>query len=81
MIDQKEVRKVINKHDPLALIAWGASADEYDGELPEIVDAMETAKTVKELRFRIATIFFNWTGMKALPGAFMVLAQELWRMK
>jgi hypothetical protein len=73
-------REVLNRHDPAGLIALGCPPDEYDPELPDILEALQSAAAAPDpeplLASALGRIFTDWFG--PLPfTAWPTLAADL----
>jgi hypothetical protein len=51
------VRAVVNREDPVGLLAIGAPADEYDPEVRELVRLPDVVTTEQ-----VSTVFLRWFG-------------------
>lgn len=54
------VRKVLNRHDPVGLIADGAPADEYDYQQAAIMRKLPACKSIERLQAMIHEEFCHW---------------------
>ena len=52
-----KMRKIVNKYDPIHLIAIGCSKDEYNGEVKRILNKWKNVSSVEELHDLIYGIF------------------------
>ena len=55
-------RTIINHHDPMNLIAAGCPEDEYDPELPAILQSLDQATDIEDLSARIEHVFISMFG-------------------
>ena len=86
-MSQKSLREMIAEafvdDDPMGLISMGAPADEYDGEVDEVMERLSeghpswSAELLQEI---IHDVFLARFDKKLVgpPGAFVTLAQALW---
>jgi len=56
----KAVQKVINRHDPMGLIAEGAPADEYEYQQAAIMRKLPACKSIHRLQAMIHDEFCHW---------------------
>lgn len=75
--------KIVNKHDPIRLIAIGCPKDEYDGEVRMILESFKQASNTEELQDSIHKIFVKQF-FKEIAGSkenYQKLAIELFKLK
>jgi hypothetical protein len=63
------IRALINRYDPIGLLALGAPEDEYDPEVKTIVYQVHDAVTVHEIQDLIYTEFLRWFGEESIIGS------------
>ena len=75
-----EVRKILNEHDPVGLIAIGCPDDEYEPELGTILPRLRHAGSSKDVQEIIDQEFDKWFGRDTLGTwhASPELAQQVW---
>ena len=55
-----ELRAIINKHDPIGLIAIPAPEDEYDSEVKTIIVQLDSNMTKDQIHDLVYNEFFRW---------------------
>ncbi len=80
---EERIREVINRHDPIGLIAYGCPSDEYDPEIQKIIPKIKIAKSVLELHDSVYSIFCEMFN-KNIAGnrrEYRELSEELYSLK
>lgn len=83
MPEIEDVKKIVNKHDPMNLISSGAPDDEYNMEVSQILGILEKDSGVKkmELSESIKSIFistFDESTVSHSPqGVYEAIAKEI----
>jgi len=72
-----ELRRIINQHDPVGLIACHCPEDEYDPEVETILPRLETAKTWEDVHTVVTTEFLHWFGELDDPQTYRAMAQHI----
>ncbi len=62
------VRIILNRHDPMDLIAYGFPEHEYDPEMPGVLQALDQATDTADLADRIAQVFAEMFGGPSGPA-------------
>jgi len=78
-----DLRRVLNRHDPIGLIGLGAPENEYDPERSVIASRLRFCKTPDEVPDMVHGVFEEWFG-RTTAGArkkYAQLADELWKIK
>lgn len=69
------IREIINKHDPIGLIAIGSPEDEYDPEVKTIVYQLKDVHTVKQIQDLVHQEFMRWFDETLVEGAYDTYAE------
>jgi hypothetical protein len=62
------IREIINKYDPIGLIAIGSSEDEYDPEVKTIVYQLKDVHTIVQIQDLVYQEFLRWFEEKSIVG-------------
>lgn len=57
-----QIQKIVNKHDPLRLLAIGCPKDEYNSEIKAINKLIKKGQTQKEIEAVLLKVFNKWFG-------------------
>lgn len=71
--------EIINRCDPVFLIAGGAPADEYHSEIQEIIDKSIECRSVEELAEVIREVFFAIPLKHVSNDEYLSTANEIWQ--
>lgn len=74
------VREIVNRHDPIGLMACGCPEDEYDPEVVRIVpflDLCEHRSAFREMCITVFTVMFSWKEVERFTD-WDLLIDELW---
>ncbi len=75
------IREIINKHDPIGLIAIGAPEDEYDPEVKTIVYQLKDVRTIAQMQDLVYQEFLRWFEEKSIVGewdSYAEIANEIY---
>lgn len=77
------VREILNKEDPIGLIAMGAPADEYEPEISTILAKVGSCKSVRSLQTMIHAVFAEWFDAKTAGpcGRYRSIAEQVFGLK
>lgn len=64
-----ELRNIINRHDPIKLIAIGAPEDEYESEVKTIIVQLDSSMTVEQIHDLVYQEFLRWFDDESTVGA------------
>jgi hypothetical protein len=85
--DQKllhaKLTEILNRHDPIGLIALGAPKDEYEPEVETIVPRLSAAENAADVTRIVWDEFGRWFGAASTTGpesAYQPLVQEVWEL-
>ena len=62
------IREIINKYDPIGLIAIGSPEDEYDPEVKTIVYQLKDVHTIVQIQDLVHQEFLRWFEEKSIVG-------------
>ncbi len=76
----EDVRAVLNRHDPMALIEFGAPENEYDLEVETILPRLKTASGPKDVQAIVTSEIDNWfgEGMRPPEPITAAVAIDIW---
>ena len=63
-----ELRTIINRHDPIGLLAIGAPEDEYESEVKTIIIQLDNEKTEQQIHDLVYQEFIRWFNDKSTAG-------------
>ena len=73
------LHQLLNKHDPMKLIAVGAPEDEYDQELFDIARRLHDCSSADDMVGMVHAVFCSWFDAVAGPReAYRSLGQDIW---
>ena len=75
------IREIINKHDPIGLIAIGAPEDEYDPEVKTIVYQLKDVRTIAQMQDLVYQELLRWFEEKSIVGewdSYAEIANEIY---
>jgi hypothetical protein len=76
---RKQAREILNRLDPVGLIAAGAPGDEYDLEVSTILPRLRTIQSAAEARRVVHEEFQYWFEDSAGPESdYDAVAEQLW---
>ncbi len=76
----KHLRELVNKHDPIGLIAEGAPLDEYDmesGSLLPRISPGQSPDEILDLVYKVFTKYFGTDGTAGSRIAYTPFAQDI----
>lgn len=75
-----ELRKILNRHDPIGLIGIGVPEDEYDPERSVIASRLVHCHGVEDVHAMVYEVFCEYFGAKiaGARAAYGPLAECLW---
>ncbi len=77
---EEQVLQILNKHDPLKIIAMGAPLDEYIDEARDLTNLIGTAKDQEAMHMSVYTVFVSYFGVQ-MAGArkdYQKISEELY---
>jgi len=77
-----DIRQLINKHDPIALMNMDCPEDEYDPETESIAPKLKKCTTKDEVHEMVHLEFVEWFDESAgEKETYLLLAEDLWVLK
>jgi hypothetical protein len=79
-----ELEEIINKHDPVMLIALGCPRNEYDPEVKTIIVQLDSINTVGDIQDLVYKEFHRWFGDMPVidkKESFQELAEDIYKWK
>jgi hypothetical protein len=73
-----DVRAILNRHDPMALLAMGAPDDEYEPEVAAILPRLSRARGPADVEAIIADEFLRWFDERLPRETVSVVAADVW---
>jgi hypothetical protein len=74
----EDARAILNRHDPMGLIAIGAPDDEYEPEVGTILPRMSSARGAAGVEAIMAEEFLRWFSETFPPGSLRDAAADVW---
>ncbi|MTD31173.1 DUF1871 family protein [Planomicrobium sp. YIM 101495] len=72
------MKKVVDKWDPIDLLAMDCPPDEYDPEIRDIVKLLDRTTSADELAAGIRNVFIEWFGEDLTLEKCQLPAIEIW---
>jgi len=76
-----ELRVIINRHDPIGLLKYGAPEDEYDPEVKTIIVQLNDKQTKEQIHNLVYSEFLRWFNDESTTGpksAYNSLATDIY---
>jgi hypothetical protein len=73
-----EVRAILNRHDPMGLIAIGCPDDEYEPEVGTILPRLSRANGPADVEVIVAEEFLDWFAERLAPETVSAVAADVW---
>jgi hypothetical protein len=74
----EDVRAILNRHDPMGLIAIGCPDDEYEPEVGTILPRLSRANGPADVEVIIAEEFLDWFDETLSPETTSAVAADVW---
>jgi hypothetical protein len=73
-----DVRAILNRHDPMGLIAHGFPEDEYEPEVGAILPRLVKAGSVADAETIVSDVFLEWFSETLPPELVSAIGADVW---